>query len=116
MTHNTTDRSFVDRCNIAAACLPKSDYRTKLAMLHTEMLADRDMLRDALAAMVAATETGPVDGGLWHALEDARQALAQTIGPSEARCACKERALSACPGEWEPGCDLGSNPAHAETA
>ena len=27
-------------------------------------------------------------------------------------CMCKDRALSACPGEWEPGCDLGNNPAH----
>ena len=31
---------------------------------------------------------------------------------SEARCMCKDRALSACPGEWEPGCDLGNNPEH----
>ena len=31
---------------------------------------------------------------------------------AEARCMCKDRALSACPGEWEPGCDLGNNPAH----
>lgn len=29
---------------------------------------------------------------------------------------CKDRALSACPGEWEPGCDLGNNPAHARPA
>lgn len=27
-------------------------------------------------------------------------------------CMCKDRAASACPGEWEPGCDLGNNPAH----
>lgn len=25
------------------------------------------------------------------------------------RCMCKDRELSACPGEWEPGCDLGAN-------
>ena len=31
----------------------------------------------------------------------------------ETRCMCKDRALSACPGEWAPGCDLGNNPAHA---
>lgn len=24
-------------------------------------------------------------------------------------CACKTRAASDCPGEWEPGCDLGAN-------
>lgn len=27
-------------------------------------------------------------------------------------CACEDRPASQCPGEWEPGCDLGSNPAH----
>jgi hypothetical protein len=31
---------------------------------------------------------------------------------TQALCVCKDRAASACPGEWEPGCDLGSNPAH----
>lgn len=25
-------------------------------------------------------------------------------------CACKDRPLAECPGEWEPGCDLGNNP------
>ena len=29
---------------------------------------------------------------------------------------CKDRALSACPGEWEPGCDLGNNAAHCVPA
>ena len=28
---------------------------------------------------------------------------------AEAQCMCKDRALTACPGEWEPGCDLGNN-------
>jgi len=31
--------NFTDRCAIAAACLPKADYRTKLEALHAEMLA-----------------------------------------------------------------------------
>lgn len=42
--------------------------------------ADSEMLRDALAALVKATETIVQDMGTpaeWHALEDARQALAQ---------------------------------------
>jgi hypothetical protein len=47
--------------------------------------ADRDMLRDALAALVTAAEVGPVDGDLWHRLEDARQALAQTGGTDAAK-------------------------------
>ena len=38
---------------------------------------------------------------------------AQPAAPAvDARmCLCKDRPLSACPGEWEPGCDLGNNPA-----
>jgi hypothetical protein len=27
----------------------------------------------------------------------------------EPLCMCQDRALSQCPGEWEPGCDLGAN-------
>ena len=38
--------NFQDRCNIAAACLPRADYRAKLEALHAEMLA-------ALAPVVA---------------------------------------------------------------
>ena len=44
-------------------------------------------------------------------------ALSEGLGAgAEARCMCKDRALSACPGEWEPGCDLGNNPAHVRVA
>lgn len=35
---------------------------------------------------------------------------------AEARCACAEKAASDCPGEWEPGCDLGNSEAHAKAA
>jgi hypothetical protein len=34
----------------------------------------------------------------------------------EPMCACKDRLLSKCPGEWEPGCDLGANEKHAQVA
>jgi len=46
--------------------------------------ADRDMLRDALAALVAEASATPDAVGKWHALEDARQALAQVGGPNVA--------------------------------
>lgn len=37
--------------------------------------------------------------------------------PSEvARCMCKDRALTDCPGEWEPGCDLGNNAEHVRVS
>jgi hypothetical protein len=42
------------------------------------------------------------------AVAQSAQAPAQAV--QEARCACNDRPASGCPGEWEPGCDLGSNP------
>ena len=30
------------------------------------------------------------------------------------RCKCGDRGLSDCPGEWEPGCDLGNNERYAK--
>lgn len=33
-----------------------------------------------------------------------------------ARCFCGARDARACPGQWEPGCDLGANEAHAVPA
>ncbi len=27
-------------------------------------------------------------------------------------CACRDRFKHQCPGEWEPGCDLGANEKH----
>jgi len=35
---------------------------------------------------------------------------------AEALCMCGDRASTACPGEWEPGCDLGNNPAYVRVA
>jgi hypothetical protein len=47
----------------------------------------------------------------------AKVQLTDGLGPdAEARCICGEMLLSACPGEWEPGCDLGNNPAHVRPA
>lgn len=31
-------------------------------------------------------------------------------------CQCKDRAASICPGEWEPGCDLGNNDKYAQAS
>lgn len=33
-----------------------------------------------------------------------------------AQCACKDRPADQCPGEWEPGCDMGANELHAAPA
>jgi hypothetical protein len=34
----------------------------------------------------------------------------EAVGNVKVLCVCKHRAAADCPGEWEPGCDLGSNP------
>lgn len=35
---------------------------------------------------------------------------------TQAPCQCGDRAATECPGEWEPGCDLGANEAHVRVA
>jgi hypothetical protein len=40
---------FEQRCAIAAACLPKADYRTQLEKLHAEMLAALEAAHQELA-------------------------------------------------------------------
>lgn len=35
---------------------------------------------------------------------------------SQQQCPCGDREASKCPGEWEPGCDLGANEQHARPA
>lgn len=38
--------------------------------------------------------------------------LMEGFGGTAPKCACGDRAADTCPGEWEPGCDLGNNAAH----
>lgn len=38
--------------------------------------------------------------------------LSEGLGSAVEKCGCGDRAADACPGEWEPGCDMGANPAH----
>ena len=33
---------------------------------------------------------------------------------AEQKCPCGDRQSNQCPGEWEPGCDLGANEKHAK--
>ncbi len=59
-------------------------------------------------------KTWPTGTNLLTAIQ-ARQMLAHVLAatPSPAEqpemCVCKYRPASECPGEWEPGCDLGAN-------
>ena len=49
-----------------------------------------------------------------HDTPPVKVASTDQLGPAaETLCMCKDRPLSACPGEWEPGCDLGNNSEYA---
>ncbi len=43
---------------------------------------------------------------------DEDEAIDQVLGST--RCSCGEMPKHKCPGEWEPGCDLGNNPKYAK--
>ena len=46
---------------------------------------------------------------------DARRRVREAVAALEQpeQCSCGDRLKDQCPGEWEPGCDLGNNPAFA---
>lgn len=64
------------------------------------------LTRDALAALRAALT------------EDALQRFTDVNQEIEAAlaepCPCGDRSAAECPGDWEPGCDLGNNPKYAK--
>ena len=49
--------------------------------------------------------------------EDMRQDVESALRAALAeQCKCGDRPADKCPGEWEPGCDLGENEEHAVVA
>jgi hypothetical protein len=51
----------------------------------------------------------------WRLIGPAIDALRAALEQPE-QCSCGDRPKGKCPGEWEPGCDLGNNPAFARRA
>lgn len=70
----------------------------------------------ATPEMIAEVETAARMGGIWTAASAYRAMLDAAPQQTAPQCACTYRPASHCPGEWEPGCDLGNNPAHARVA
>ena len=69
------------------------------------MSTQREVLQQALEAF------GSTNLDMHVAASDAiRAALA------EQKCPCGDRPAEQCLGEWEPGCDMGSNPKYAKVA
>jgi hypothetical protein len=70
----------------------------------THITIPRSTIEQALNAL---------DAFSWEQVDAARIALrAALAGP----CPCGDRPADQCPGEWEPGCDLGNNPKYAKQA
>jgi hypothetical protein len=55
---------------------------------------------------------GALEGGgdSWRLIGPAIDALRAALE----QCSCGDRHKDKCPGEWEPGCDLGNNPDYAK--
>ena len=80
----------------------------------------REVLQQALEALEG-----------WHnyekwvwpesALEQAKRNTTESLAAlraalAEQKCPCGDRPAEQCLGEWEPGCDMGSNPKYAKVA
>lgn len=82
-----------------------------------------DLLRDPLSVQMAMLrgQIGVPDvRSLVHVHGEAAVATWDAGVAALARpaplCACRDRPAADCPGEWEPGCDLGANAAHVVVA
>jgi len=83
-----------------------TDRERELQAQVVELQADRDSLRDALAALVPVVEAinGDLSPAAWHALEDARHVL----GAPPASAASNQ--LPGISGQLEPACPSCSAP------
>ena len=67
----------------------------------------REAAQQALEALEILLQTPTARRQAWDASAALRAALAE-------QCQCGDRPAAECPGEWEPGCDLGANDAHVK--
>ena len=88
--------NFTDRCNIAAACLPRDEYRASLERLHAEMLAAiavREMVEHGPTPMDrfegAIREVGTVAACEWFGHTSDSEFTQETIRVLNERAATK---------------------------
>jgi hypothetical protein len=73
----------------------------------------REAAQQALEALEAMQSYAAAERKGLRICDEAITALrAALAGP----CPCGDRPADQCPGEWEPGCDLGNNPKYAKRA
>ena len=97
--------------------LKPSDTRRNLVKAGALILAEIERLDRATPAPGDDSLAAPIEpldhpAGLIQGPSSAAQSNtsgAERLPKGEPLCMCKDRALSACPGEWELGCDLGNN-------
>lgn len=70
-----------------------------------------DLRAAAEQALEALTSRDGDGWGRRFARDRAIEALEDALAE---QCQCGDRPAAECPGEWEPGCDLGANEAHAK--
>ena len=68
-------------------------------------------LREAAIQALEALEMAEFDPHSSDAVHKAITALRAALAEP---CPCGDRSAAECPGEWEPGCDLGNNPKYAK--
>jgi hypothetical protein len=94
--------------------LPRTTVQQALeALKHSVKLRDEDY--DAMDALEAALEQPEQELKPLNGLTK-EEALTWARGlraDSPEYCSCGDRPKNKCPGEWEPGCDLGNNPKYA---
>jgi hypothetical protein len=73
------------------------------------MSTQREVLQQALEALERADKISGYSNNR-KTITAIRAALA------EQKCPCGDRPAEQCLGEWEPGCDMGSNPKYAKVA
>lgn len=75
-------------------------------MAFIELRAAAQQALEALQALRLGMPDSVLTRSLDQRIDALRAALAEP-------CPCGDRPAAQCPGEWEPNCDLGNNPAYA---
>lgn len=83
-------------------CDPFADIRDK----RMSELNEEQTLR--ATELWLRTNIGPSEG-YWYPHLQVLFKIIDSLRESRRRCPCGDRAAALCPGQWEPGCDLGAN-------
>jgi hypothetical protein len=95
-----------------AACEKGADHGADLGFPHREYAQSSDeacyicTLLEQVRDLKSAAQQVP------EAARPGNDGYASSTPAAPPLCVCKDRPLEDCPGEWEPGCDLGNSATH----